>query len=737
MAVLTGVEIKNVICGLCSDHCRVQVEVNNGKVIRQFYEMKKSSKTSQKWHTVVTSCARARSVSELLDHPDRLNYPLKRISARGENKWQRVSWQEALDDIASKLAEIRDKYGAEAVAFTCDGENNCAEEYRARFQALFGTPNLAGQAQICYGVALNVALAMIGGVVHFPSINQMTKCLVLIGANPATATRFFWYQLQDLKNAGMKLIVIDPRVSESAAIADIHLQLRPGTDTALLLGMINVIINEGLYDKEFVDKWCLGFDRVVQRVQEYPPEKVAEITWVPSEKIREAARMYAANKPGIVSHNMGLEQTPNATRGFQTRYILPAITGNLDVPGGDLIMSPHPTYRFAGEVECSDVMSPEQEAKMIGSQDYPFYSSWATFHKLDENTRRVRGRRLTAYWFAGYAHTPSVWRTIISGKPYPIKALITEGTNPLLTLPNPKLVYQALKKLDFHVAIDVFMTPTCLLADYVLPAACYLEKPFMVGGDYMPSFSVGEAAIPPMYERKREYNIWRELALRLGQKEHWPWESLEEAYNWRLEPLAATFEEMAKRGGDNSPVEFKKYEKTGFGTPSGKVELTPSMLEELGFDPLPSYTEWSQGWKSPLAREYPLILITGARNRHYYHSQARQIKSVRDKSPYPLAQLNTDKTRELGINDGDWIWIETPKGKVRFKCQCTSGILPDVISAEHGWWFPEDSAEEPSLHGVWKSNINVLLDDGPEWCDPISGAWVLRAAQCRVYKAQD
>ena len=735
--IQTGEEIKHVVCGLCPDHCVLQVKVENGRVVKQYYEMKKSSRSSRSWHTTVTGCTRARCAADILDHPERLNYPLKRKGARGENKWRRVSWQEALDDIAARLADVRDRYGAEAVAFTSFEENNCASEYRTRFQALFGSPNLTSQGQICYGVAVQVALSMIGGVVHFPAINPMTKCLVLLGANIGPAYRYPWHLLlDDLKNAGKKLIVIDPRVTDAAARADIHLQLRPGTDAALLLGMINVIVNEGLYDKEFVDKWCLGFDKLVQRVQEYPPEKVSEITWVPVEKIREAARMYANTKPSYIAHSIGHEQIPNVTRAFQARYILPAITGNLDVPGGEPILSPHPTYRFAGEVECSDVMSPEQEAKMIGSQDYPFYSSWAAFHKLDQNTRRVRGRRLSAYWFAGYAHTPSVWRTIITGKPYPINTVINVGTNPLLSLPNTRLVYEALKKVDFHAAIDIFMTPTCLLADYVLPAACYLEKPFMFGGDYYPLIVMGEAAIPPMYERKREYDIWRELALRLGQNEYWPWESLEEAYNWRLEPLGKTFEEAVKRGAESAPMEYKKYEKVGFGTPSGKIELAPSMLEELGYDPLPSYTEWSQGWTSPLAKEYPLILTTGGRNRHYFNSQYRQIKGLRSKSPDPLAQLNTDKAQELGIKDGDWIWIETPKGKVKFKCQCTKGILPDVVNAEFGWWFPEDPAEEPSLHGLWKSNINVLLDDGPEWCDPISGAWVMRGVQCRISRAE-
>ncbi|MFC1943957.1 molybdopterin-dependent oxidoreductase [Chloroflexota bacterium] len=737
MAIQTGVEIKNIVCGLCSVHCRAKVKVYDGKVTEQYYEVKKPGRSYQRWRTVIASCSRARSAAELIDHPQRLNYPLKRAGERGENKWQRVTWDEALDDIASRLAGIRDGYGAEAVAFSTAGENNCAEEYRSRFQAHFGTPNLASQAQVCYGVAEAMALAMIGGVVNLAFPTQATKCLMMLGANPSPAAPYLWYQMLDLKKNGLKIITIDPRVSESASISDIHLQLRPGTDTALLLGMLNVIIGEGLYDREFVNGWCLGFDGLAERVKQYPPEKAADITSVPAEKIRAAARMYAANKPGLIYHSMGLEQIPNATYGLQARLILSAITGNVDVAGGDLINPPHPTARLASDIECSDVMSPEQEAKLIGCREYPFYSSWATFHKLEDNTRKVRNRRLTAYWFAGFGHSPSIWRAMITGKPYPVKGLITEATNPLLTMPNPRIVYDAMKAVGFHVGIDVFMTPSCLMADYVLPAACYLEKPIMSGGDYYPLISAGEAAIPPMYERRAEYDIWRELGLRLGQESHWPWKTLEESYDWRLEPLGVTFKELVNRGGDSPSLQSKNYQDSGFGTPSGKIELAPSMLEELGIDPLPSYTEWSQGWASPEAEKYPMTLITGARNRHYYHSQGRQTDMVRRKSPDPLAQIHPDKAQELGLKDGDWIWIENRMGRVKFKCKCSKGILPDVVSAEHGWWFPEDPAAEPSLHGLWRSNINILADDGPEFCDPISGGWVLRGIQCRVYKASD
>ena len=350
---------------------------------------------------------------------------------------------------------------------------------------------------------------------------------------------------------------------------------------------------------------------------------------------------------------------------------------------------------------------------------------------------KARNRPLARYWLGGHGHSPSVYRAILTDKPFPIRALIVEANNPLLGFPNTKLIYEAMRKVAFHVNMDIFMTPSALLADYVLPAACYLEKPYMSEWDFFSFFDVSEAAINPLYERKPEYYFWRELGLRLGQKEYWPWKTLEEAYDYRLAPMGLTFKQAAERGTFHSAVEFKKYEKKGFGTPTGKVELYNTTLEELGLDPLPGWQEWSHGLTPALTQKYPLILITGARNIVYSLSNQRQIISVRKRSPDPRAQLNPAKAQELGIDNGDWVWIETHLGRVKFKCQYFEGILPNVVSAEYGWWFPEDPAQEPSLHGLWKSNINAVLPDDPDSCDPATGAWVLKGVRCKVYKAMD
>jgi thiosulfate reductase/polysulfide reductase chain A len=729
-------EVKIGMCGLCGMHCRISLRVKDGELVGVESPWGKGSAIGKLLAGTIASCPRANAAKEYLYHPSRLNFPLKRLGERGENRWQRISWDQALDEIAQKLAEIRSSYGAEALVIEANGEHNCAEEFRARFQHLFGTPNYAGHQPVCFGAFTVLGLLVSGFVIGMAPLRPETRCLMLVGINPAVSYPQIWRLLRSFQKEGLKLIVADPRWSEAAAVADIWLQHRPGTDAALLLGMTNVIITEELYDRDFVSRWCHGFEQLVQRVQDYPPEMVADITWVPADKIREAARLYATTKPAQIRHGMGMEEIPNATPAHHARCILPAITGNLDVPGGETLESGHPGILPLAEIELCDKLPRAQKEKMIGQQFK--ISTWDTYDKIRENMKKVTARPLPVYWLAIVANAPSVLHAIVEGKPYPIKAVITEATNTLLTFPNAKLVYEALKNVDLHVAMDVFMTPTCQIADYVLPAASPLEKPGLFGGEYMHGIDGGVAAVDPLYERKPEFFLWRELGVRLGQEAYWPWQTLEEAFDYRLAPLGVTFKQFIeeKHGHNSLPLEYKKYEKAGFGTPTGKFELYSTALEEAGYDPLPWYEEPSSSpINSPeIAKKFPLILITGRKVRRVYHSQFHQVESIRKRHPDPLVQINPSKAAELGINNGDWVWIETPVGRSKFKCEYFQGIAPQVIYAEFGWWFPEQPEGEPSLSGLWQSNINAVI---PDICDEASGTWVLRGIMCKVYRAED
>ncbi|MBW1768708.1 MAG: molybdopterin-dependent oxidoreductase [Deltaproteobacteria bacterium] len=540
--------------------------------------------------------------------------------------------------------------------------------------------------------------------------------------------------VRDCKKSGGKLIVVDPRETDSTKLADIWLQLRPGTDTALFMSMINVVIEEGLYDRDFVEEWCHGFDKLAERARDYPPEKAAEITCVSADKIKKAARLLGENKPFYSWNGMGTEQLQNSIQAVQARLILAAITGSIDAEGGTYLGRPG-RGRALTELMAVDQLSQEQKQKQLGADRFKF-QSFPGYDLIKENTMRVWGRLPAGEQTAvASAHQPTIFRAILTGEPYPVRAVITHAHNPMVTQANTKLVYKALKNLDLHVVLDYWLTPTAELADYVLPVASWLERPDFMG-DYAGEQAL-PSSIPGEYDHKSDYEIFRGIGIRLGQD--WPWKNLEEVFDYMIEPSGKTFKQVVEKGNQKRPnIKYKNYEKTGFATPTGKVELYSTILEKLGYDPLPRYEEPPE---SPIStpdstKEYPLILITGGRFKPMFHSEWRQIDSIRRMHPHPLAQIHPEMANSLGINDGDWMWIESPRGRVRMKCRYFEGIDKGVVHCQHGWWYPELPGEEPWLHGVWESNINVLTDDEPDNCNPINGGWPLRTALCRVYKCK-
>jgi len=740
---MSGTQVKKTSCRWCLEFCKVAVHIRDGQLLK--VEEDKEDPDSAALAPVVRACPRARAAAEWFHHPDRLKYPLKRVEERGEARWQKISWEQALDEIAQKLAAIKDRYGPEAVA-SSSGTYRTHDEYRSRFFNLFGSPNHMGQERICWGVTTILSTAMTGSPCNetLPEPG-VTKCIFLMGSNPRQSFRGYWQLVLDTLKNGAKLIVVDPRYTAAAERADIWLQLRPGTDCALLMGMINVIINQGLYDKDFVEKWSYGFDKVAERAKDYPTGKVAEITWVSAEKIEEAARVFATSKPATSRSYMGVEQLANSVQALQARYILSAITGNIDVRGGNLGFPPITAqYITDWQTELNDKLSPEQKKRELGTEERFSLFSGKAYDLIEENVERVWGQRMLRHMRCS-AHEPTVFRAMLTDRPYPVKALISLASNPMVGYANTKLVYKALKRLELYVVMDFWLTPSAELADYVLPSASWLERPYVLDFSLIAgSIDAGGAPFPLVkegeYERRTDYEFWRGLGIRLGQEEYWPWQTLEEAYDYRLAPLGYTLKDfVAKKGGHLAPpVEYQRYKKVGFATPTGKLELYSTILEKLGYDPLPYYQEPSESPISTpeLALEYPLILITGGRFLPMYHSEHRQIDSLRKQHPEPIVQINPQKAAELGIDDGDWVWIETPRGRVRQKCQYFKGINPRVVQAQHGWWFPELPGEEPWLHGVWESNINVVTADDPEQCNKISGNWPLRALLCKVYKVK-
>ncbi|MGD0694672.1 MAG: molybdopterin-dependent oxidoreductase [Terriglobia bacterium] len=723
-------ETHRTFCGLCHPRCGARLVIEDGRAIKVEGDAE---------HPISRGrlCARGRLLVDHLYHPSRLNYPLKRVGARGANEWQRLSWDQALDEVAERLASLRDHYGAETLSFT-HGTHRTYHWDGRRFFNLFGSPNLCGANNICMCPTQAVEYATYGGFVSGDM--RRTKCLVVWGKALSQSDPILGFpEVVAAKKNGAKLIVVDPRRTREAQLADFWLPIRPGTDVALMLGWLRLMIEEGWYDREFVERWTVGFDDLRVAAASYTPEKVSAITWLSPDKICESARCYATTKPAVITWGFGLDkQGVNATQAARARCLLRALSGNLDVPGGELLGRVDPVGKIVGQdvLEFNEALPPKQRAKQLGADEYPFFG----FPGWERNV--AANRRLPAGYIAlpsadmtCVAHERAVFEAIFTGRPYLVTAMISLASNPLLTLPNVRRTRAALKALQLYVVMDYYLTPSAALADYVFPAASTVERTELW---LTPSFCVAcPKGIGPLYERRDDYQFWRGLAVRLGQAEHWPWQTVEEVWNYRLAPVGLTFEELLARNGLFGQREYRRYERFGFGTPSGKVELRSSTFEALGCAPVPVYREpaHSPAADADLAREYPLVLITGSRFMPMYHSEQRQIAAARARVPDPRVSLHPDTASALGLREGAWASVVTPLGQIRLRTHLTAAIDPRMADVEHGWWFPERSAAEPELFGVFESNANVLCPDAAKFCSPEIGSWPHTALLCRVERA--
>ncbi|MFH1382518.1 MAG: molybdopterin-dependent oxidoreductase [Chloroflexota bacterium] len=701
-----GEAVVKSACRMCHGICGLLVHLKNDRVVKATGDPDCPSSRGY-------ICTKGRASVELLYHPDRLKYPMKRMGERGENKWERISWDEALDTIAGKLSSFKREFGPESIA----GMYGTARPYTTflrRFLLALGTPNRPGGGHICYSPRI-AACKMTGGTLpvcdYYGFGGVYPKCVVVWGCNIAesgAADEMCGYQLTQTIKRGATLIVIDPRKIPIAAEADYHLQIRPGTDGALALGMLHTIIKEKLYDKDFVEKWCLGFDKLAARVADYPPEKMADITGIPADTIREVARVYATTKPACMQWGVAIDQNINSFQTIRAVHILSGITGNIDVPGGDAFwVRPAKVGNLNDQINPTvpyPTLSPETWAKKIGAEKY---------RVLDQ------------------VHPAEFWEAALTEKPYPVKALMIMGNNSLVARSEPEKMLRALKKIDFIFASDMFMNPTVQMADIVLPAASWLEIDD-VAGLKMVWCVMARQKLATIGECRDDKQILIDLAHRLGLNKYFPWKTVREYCDWMLKDSGITFEEFKKIGILPGEMRYRKYEEKGFETPSGKFEFYFTTLEKMGYDPLPYYVEPPESpYSTPeLFKKYPLIITSGARIQHFFHSEDRQIPSLRKRCPDPLVEIHPDTAKPLGIKNGDWVWIENDRGKVQQKAKVTTNILPGVVNAQHSWWFPE---KDPPEYGYKESNINFLTGGMPY--DPHTGSESWRSFLCKVYKA--
>lgn len=693
-------------CHRCHCECGVLVHVRDGKVV------KIEGDHSHPFNEGIL-CPKCFATIEALYHPDRLKYPLIK-EGKG---WRRVSWDEALTLIARRLTEIKEKYGSVSIC-TSSGDNKGFVYISMLLAYALGTPNvMRPHPHICFFPTWIASDATFG---HFittePALDlDHAKCIMLWGTNPTTSHQPLVAKILRTKKNGGKLIVIDPRFIPLAQQADIWLQIRPATDGCLAMGLLNVIIKEELFDREFVSRWCVGFEELKARALAYDLKKVSEITWVPEKQIIEAARIYATTRPALLYPREGLNMNTNSVQSQRAVHCLIALTGNVDVQGGNMIRNLPPAYKSDMALRQLSGFRPprEVEEKRIGAREFPLLSGPDAV--------------------AAFAHSPTGIKAMLTGKPYPLKAMVVLGSNLVTSLENSKEAYEALSRLEFLVVADVFMTPTAELADVVLPAALWPEKNDISDLLFPNYLAIREKAVDPVGECWDDKKIVFELAKKMGLNyfKNLGFESVEEFLAYRLKTLGETWESFKEKGIITYPIRYKKYEEKGFPTQTGKVELYSKKLEKFGYDPLPHYVEPPESPLSTphMAQEYPLIMING-RNIFYFGSGERQISSLRREIPDPLLEIHPQTARKLGINDSAWVRVETPRGEVKYRAKLTEGIHPQVVCGQWGWWFPEKMEKE---HGCFESNINVLISNDPPY-DPIAGSTLMRGFLCKVTK---
>jgi len=696
VSVKPGIKIVKSACYSCNMCCEVLVFIDEatGKILK--VEGDPESPISRG-----LLCTKGLASRDLVYNPGRLRYPLKRVGERGEGKWERISWEEALDRIAEKLIQYREQYGPQGVAFLQGTIRGWSRVY-SRLANAFGAVNhgAAGWAQ-CLWPRLVENTVTFGATYTEVADFENTHCMLVWGTNPASTWPYFASQIMDARQRGAGLIVVDPYLSETAAKADIWLQLRPGTDTALALVMLHVIIREGLYDKEFIRNWTVGFDRLREHVGGYTPEWGEAITKVPAALIRKAARLYANAKPSAIYRCVSLDMVHDSIQACRAVSILAAVTGNIGIPGGNVTVSQRGettqnSHTFIGY----DLLPADKISLRRGFDEFPLLCD-----KLSP---------------VPTAHMPTLWETIATDKPYPVKAALIFGSNALISYSNTPRVEEAMQKLEFIAVCDLFMTPTAQMADIVLPASSWLERDNLISSfQVCPTYTIAQQKAVEVAEARSDVDIVCDLARKLGLAEHF-WNDSGELYDFLIKPTGLTFQEFKEKKRIFAPLVYRQFEKTGFKTPSGKVELYSSLLEKNHCAPLPTYTApfESSTDASESAAEYPYILTTGWRQPVYRHTENRENPLLREIAPRPGLLIHPDTAGRLGILEGDPVIIETGTGSATLFAVLTLGIHPDVVQATPGW--------------PGKANINRVIP-WDRFAEGI-GSVPMRGILCRVRK---
>ncbi|WP_295449267.1 aminotransferase class V-fold PLP-dependent enzyme [uncultured Thiodictyon sp.] len=712
-------EVRDGLCGICPAGCWVRATLHDGRLIEV---------APLPDHPLGTSCAIGRHSPDIVHDPKRLRTPLRRVGPKGTHDFRPISWDEAMGEIALRLQAIKAEHGPEATAIytgrgsfdmaMCDLFQPAGVAVSSASSVLFpfGSPNTLGVGALCY-----VSFAMIAPHVTMGELHStmdvdldQAELIVVWGANPATDSPPYLHEkILAARRRGARVIVIDPRRNGTArAAAAQWVPIRPGTDGALALGLIQVIIAEELYQEQFVERWTLGFPELAGYVQHFRPEVVEGITGVPAATVVDLARAIARARGACPVMYTGLEYSDSGVQAIRAVFTLWALAGQLDVPGGlnfRMKEGQFPQNR-------RHLQPNPNVGRALGRDRFPVYSS-----------------------YRGESHAICLPPAVLDGDPYRIRALLVLGASLITSWPDPDLWSRTLNALDFLVCIDRYLTADAAFADIVLPATTLYEiTSFM---RYGPIFKIRERLVEPQGEARNDFLILAELAQRLGYGHLYP--QTEEAILERaLEGTGFTVEEVRAAGGSVSlpapMMEYHKWEKgrlrpdgqPGFDTPSGRFEIASSILAEHGYDALPVYTEPAEGPQAApeLARRYPLVFNSGARTQWDFRSQHHGVPRLAARNPEPRVHLNTCDAQARGIADGKRVWVETPRGRLQYLAQVDDDIVPGAVEAAMGGGGPLGAER-------WRAtNVNRLTDLSR--FDPISGFPVYKTLLCEVVRAE-
>ena len=680
-------------CPLCAGHCAAKVTIEDGKIIK--WERDRDSGIPSE----MCPPMKGRDNMEISVHPNRLKYPQKRAGKRGQGHWEQIPWDQALSEIAEKLNGIKEAHGPEAFGIGLGEPKGLEFAFGQRLAGVFGTPNVATPSHLCAASKLAGAQYTFGRSIPYGHADddRLPRLIAVWGANIVqTEGPHSREWLKDSLKGGAKLIVVDPKRIDVARKADLWVRPRPGSDGALAMGLLKVVIEEKLYNPDFVSRWTFGFEELVDEVKTFTLEDVERLTWVARGQVEQFARMYAEHRPTFIRMGNVFSHGVNSLQSVRALCILSAITGPENIPGWGVALGQTNQWTRPGRLMLLSSFPRTADTSLGGKFKWAMRTAYIPYQSLTEGMRSES-----------------------------LKAAMFILSNPLASYPDARGTHDALMKLDTIVVSELFMTPTAALADYVLPAATTGEHDTV--GYWGGPLRAFPKLVDPPGEAWPDVKIIIELAKRLGLGAHFP-ESGKAAVDLVLEPSGLSWDAFKDQRMVRSVKRYLEPEEGSLATPSGRIEIVCEQMKEYDTSPLPRWKELSRFSAGDLSDAFPLLLTTRL-EEGYKLTGFKQLASGQRRKREPTLEMHPDTAGDLGLEAGQWVRIETRNGRIEQKLDLDPDLDPKVVYASFGWWFPE----KPENLFEWdRSNVNILFDTQSE--EPATGTVEVRGIPCRVSK---